>query len=175
MKKSTRSDIALEVKNKIDTLQYRVKTLQASLFGNFLNEFAYASQEMFICLYKIEEFKSDLFYLTDTAINRDVIDRCKVIIEQETIFINQANVVIINSDPCLATEALSWKAIAKREMRNFYTILIENDIVVYKEEEEEYIERNEHGDEFVTSCNKCGRDINSAETNRHGNCKNKCQ
>ena len=40
------------------------------------------------------------------------------------------------------------------------------------DDENGYVERNEHGDELVGGCATCGDDINSAQTDSNGNCKN---
>ena len=42
--------------------------------------------------------------------------------------------------------------------------------IVYEYNEEEDVERNEFGDEFVGGCATCGEDTNSSDIN--GNCKN---
>ena len=60
----------------------------------------------------------------------------------------------------------------KQDLRNSknYLNYLNDCLKQIQKQEEEEVETNEHGDEFVGGCATCGEDTNSSDIN--GNCKN---
>jgi hypothetical protein len=168
MKNST---IKNEIANYIIFLENKITNLKKKLNQNFLSEFAFVCEELFTYEFQLQQLIYKFNFLCDNTIDGSEQKRIGIIIEEFEQFLNHAGNIRNNSNNSLHREVSTWKYAAILELKNYFNNFVESETEV----ETEDVERNEHGDEFVSSCNKCGRDINSAESNRHGNCKNKCQ
>lgn len=165
------SSIKKEINNLINNLDGKIGHLKQKLDNNFIAEFPFIGEDIFRLKFQQQELIFKLSFLNDETIDWSEQKRIQIIIEDLERFLNYGNNIRSNSSATLHREVSTWKYEVILALKHYFNIFVESETEV----ETEDVERNEHGDEFVSSCNKCGRDINSAESNRHGNCKNKCQ
>lgn len=168
MKNST---IKNEIANLIKNLDDKISHLKGKLNHSFISEFAFVAEDIFKLELQHQELIFKLSFLSDDTIDWSEQKRIQIIIEDINRFLGYSNNIRSNSSNALHREVSTWKYQIFLDLKSYFQIFVESETEV----ETEDVERNEHGDEFVSSCNKCGRDINPTESNRHGNCKNKCQ
>jgi hypothetical protein len=168
-------------------LEYKVKDLQKLLNANFLENFDEVGENLYTYQYQIEEYKYHLLYFNNpNHANKSQQEKLKVIIDNYEVTLNRKGNVRTRSTNALTREVSTWIFIANLELKNWFKTLIEGDFKIYEwdthptmsapepetDDEDGYVERNEFGDEFVGGCATCGDDINSAQTDSNGNCKN---
>lgn len=131
MKKSV-SNIASEVQNQINFLDYKSKDLQKLLNANFIENIAHVCEDLYTSKYKIEEFKYHLLYLNNpnhsTKSDQDKVN--DIIGGYDRMLARGGNVRARSTNP-LTSEVSTWIYLANLELRNFFQKLVENDYKVH--------------------------------------------
>lgn len=131
MKKSV-SNIASEVQNQINFLDYKSKDLQKLLNENFIENIADVCEELYTSKYKIEEFMYALLFLNNpnhpTKSDQDKVN--DIIGGYDRMLARGGNVRARSTNP-LTREVSTWIYLANLELRNFFQKLVENDYKVH--------------------------------------------
>lgn len=183
------NDIAKEVANQIKYLEYKVEHMKVKLSDNLVEHLSLISENLYIYQYQIAEFKYQLLFLNSPHhTDKSEQEKLKMIVREYEQFLKHKGNVRSYSSNAIEREISTWIYIAKLDLKNWFSNRIEGDFKIYEwdtcpttslnfflgepETNDEDVERNEFGDEFVGGCATCGDDINSAQTDSNGNCKN---
>ena len=136
MKKSV-NDIVAELKNQINYLQNKNSKLKERLDANFVHEFAWVGEDLFINEFKLQQFKHKHEFLSNLETDENnftfiMNNELKNIINSYEDYLSREYNVRTNSSGVLHREISTWMYVATMDLKKFFQNLVEGDIKIIK-------------------------------------------
>jgi hypothetical protein len=122
--KNSANEIKSEIASQINYLQNKINDLEKKLNEDFLQHFAWVSEDLFHHKFQVQELKFKYDFLNDINSDLSEIEECKIIIKGYEQYLDSDFNVRSNSSGTLHRETSTWKYQSILELKKFFVNLI---------------------------------------------------